>query len=259
MFVVAGACGSVAAPNSHPVDSGDANGDAAIPRCSSDAAFGAPVLVPGANLNTSASEINPQLTPDELGLYFVRQPGDVGGADIYVATRSDINADFGNPIIVPNVNGATTDEVHPTVTADGLTMYLSTNQAGSNSGGFDVFVATRGSPSVNFSMPVPVTAVSSAMREDGTYVLTDGHALYLSRYSSGPDEAIYRATLGATGFSAPVLGQGLGAVGRARTPVISVDERTIFFAANNGGTDIDIWTAAPRRTPRSTRRPASMS
>jgi hypothetical protein len=76
------------------------------------------------NLNTSADEYNPQLTQDELGLYFVRNPGALGAGDIYVTTRSSINADLGNPNLVANVNGATIGDFDPSVTADGLVMYL---------------------------------------------------------------------------------------------------------------------------------------
>lgn len=240
--VAAAACGRVAgAPNS---DAGATDGgpDASTARCSPTAVFGEPALVPGLNLNTSAFEYNPQLTQDELGMYFVRDPGEVGGPDIYVTTRASIDADFSNPTVVANVNGATTGEYHPTVTADGLTMYLSTNQAGSLNGSLDVFVATRPSTSVDFSKPVPVAAVNSDVPERGTYVMPDGHALYFSRQSPGA-EAIYRAALGATGFGAPVPVQGLGAVGAAGIPVVSADERTIFFVSNNGGTDTDIWAA----------------
>ena len=236
-LVVTAACGAV---HGSAVDAG---GDVAAGRCLPGAPFAAPALVPGVNLNTSAVEFNPQLTPDELGMYFARSPGRIGGTDLYVTTRSDIRADFSNPTVVANVNGAATNEYHPAVTADGLTLYLSTNQDGAIDGSYDVFVATRASRSVDFSRPTVVTALSTAMVERGTYVMPDGHALYFSRYDAQSPEAIYRAELGPTGFSTPHVVEFAGDFGAVALPVVSPDERTIFFTSGHGSADEDIWTA----------------
>jgi hypothetical protein len=234
VMVLAGACGGVdGKPPDAPVVPPDVPPDMAV-GCST-LAFGAPRLVPGVNLNTAATEVNPRLTADELGLYFVRVPGAIGQWDIYLATRAQIGGDFGTPVPVGGVNGAATDEFDPTLTADGLTMYMDSSRVGNG----DVFVATRTNVALDFSAPVPVSAVNTTDTERGAYVLPNGRAVYFSRYGAltGPNEKIYRAPIGSTGVGAPVEVAGLPAGVRA-LPVVTPDELTIYFASGN-----DIWMA----------------
>src|SRR4051812_39724606 len=86
LLVGVSACGAVT--TDHAPDGGGAA------RCSPTAPFETPRLVPGADLNTTANEFSPRLTLDELGLYFARSPGMIGGWDIYAATRTEVGGDF---------------------------------------------------------------------------------------------------------------------------------------------------------------------
>src|SRR5436190_23509271 len=78
--------------------------------------------VPLTSLNTANQDLSPHLSPDELTIYFERYPGDVGGYDLYVATRPNKTADFTNPGLIPGVN-TTAHEDWPTVTGDKLSLY----------------------------------------------------------------------------------------------------------------------------------------
>src|SRR3954470_4061893 len=72
------------APDARPMDG---NTDASMGRCSPTARCGTPRLVTVGGLSMMAAESGPRLTPDELGMYFARNPGSIGNWDIYVATR----------------------------------------------------------------------------------------------------------------------------------------------------------------------------
>ncbi len=242
-LVLVGACGDVSSEDKPDAPIPDAPiPDASTPPCSPTAAFGAPRLVPGADLNTAATESGPRLTADQLGLYFNRNPGSVGQWDIYLATRAQVGDDFGVPRPVAGINASTTNETSPTVTADGLTMYLD-----SSAGNGNLVVSTRANLSVDFSAPVPVSAVNTSDTDRAPYVLPEGRALYFSRFGTmtGPGEKIYRAAIGSAGIGAPVEVTGLEAVASRGLPVVTLDELTIYFATSGGATS-DMWMA--RRT-----------
>jgi hypothetical protein len=66
--------------------------------------FSPPVLVAG--LATEHNEDNPALSADELFIIFTSsRPGGPGGGDLWWATRSDRDAPFSAPKLVPVVNG----------------------------------------------------------------------------------------------------------------------------------------------------------
>jgi len=52
------------------------------------------------------------------------------GESVYVASRSNINADFGHPVRLPEVYVTMTTAVYPFVTDDNFTMYDNTPSAG---------------------------------------------------------------------------------------------------------------------------------
>lgn len=183
-------------------------------------------------------EANPRLTADQMGLYFVR-PDSNSNWDIYVAIRTQVGGDFGDPVRVVGIN-STANEFDPTLTTDGLTMYLDSGR----SGNYDIFVATRTSVVADFSVPSPVSMVNTTDVERAVSVLPDGRALYFSRYGalSPSGERIYRAAIGSTGASAPIEVPGLEAVASRGFPVVTPDELTIYFSTS-GGASGDMWMA----------------
>lgn len=232
-MLVAG-CGSVASATDAPVRD-------AFTRCSPTAPFGMPALLSG-KVNTSGAEYNPSLTADELGLYFSASPGTLGADDLYFATRSSIEADFGMPLDLTPINSASTDE-SPSITGDGRTLYLVSGRVGNADS--DVYVATRGTVAADFSTVATVSTLNSAKTERATYILPDGSAIYFSRYdrANGNMEIILRAQLGTNGFSAPLPVEGLDSITSHGFPVVTPDERTIYFASTGVGTDEDIYVA----------------
>lgn len=84
----------------------------------------------------------PRLTPDELTIFFNASdiPDRVGQHDIWMATRPEKNAPFGDMTNLALVNSAFHD-VHPFVSPDGLELYFSSDR----NGPFQLFRATRDS------------------------------------------------------------------------------------------------------------------
>src|SRR2546428_7217670 len=81
--------------------------------------WSAPVNV-GAPINTTATENNCALSPDDLSLYFTsNRAGGFGGADIWVAHRACLECSLETPVnLGPTVNTASGDQ-GPRISLDG--------------------------------------------------------------------------------------------------------------------------------------------
>src|SRR5262245_25476614 len=115
-------CGQVESNAGPAADAGiDAAGGTRSPRCTPTAAFGKPIAL--ASLNTSADDEPPDLSADELTIYFSStRLGGAGGFDIYQATRGSLSESFGNVMPVQGINTAG-DERTPRMVGNGLSMY----------------------------------------------------------------------------------------------------------------------------------------
>jgi Tol biopolymer transport system component len=83
-------------------------------------------------------------------------------------------------IKMPNLNGPN-DDVMPSLTADGLSLYISSIRPGGLGGVHDLWVATRSSIQEDFGTPVNVGApVSSFYYEDFPFISADGTEIYFT-------------------------------------------------------------------------------
>lgn len=96
-----------------------------------------PMTVLG-GVNTTADEVTPALTGDELRIFFCHQTTD---CDIYTASRSSTTDGFGAAAPVDGLAVAGTNEVPTWVSPDGCHLYYYANPTGS--AGQDLYVATR--------------------------------------------------------------------------------------------------------------------
>jgi hypothetical protein len=227
----------------------DAGGDTPPPMtCDISTPFGAPVLLAG--VNGSSNDYFARLSPDELTVYFASDRR--GNDDIYSATRASRNDAFGTPVAVPGVN-STASDAWPTVTADGLTMYLQTNVAGP--GAYQIYGTHRATPADPFAAPGSVGNINiGGATIRGPFVLPDGSALYYSSNETLSGKlGIRRAphlTDGTFSLSAEV--GGLVSNSYDGSPVVTSDELMIYFgsdradAAAKGNQDIWVATRASR-------------
>ena len=197
--------------------------DAPPPRCPPAAGWGAPR--PVLSLNTAGDEIYARLTADELTLF-----GRVADTTLTVSTRPDRDTTFpiGSPL---DLGRPTTDFSSPTATGDGLTLYFLAGV------GTDprIWRARRASTSAPFGDVGPVAELASVANVETIYVLPDESAIYISYAFT--DRPVQRAGRVGDAFAAPVDVAGI--VGTS--PVVSTDERTIFFAPGPLATAAEIW------------------
>ncbi len=107
-----------------------------------DGTLSAPAAIIG-GINTSNEEVTPALTPDELRMYFRRTV--MNEPDIYAAQRSTTNDGWGAAMPVLEVSVMGVNEVPTWISPDNCTLYLFSDASG-GAGGFDLYVAYRGSP-----------------------------------------------------------------------------------------------------------------
>jgi Tol biopolymer transport system component len=146
-------------------------------RMSTSAPFGPPVDL-GPPVNTGSAESHPDISSDGLSLYFSsNRPGTCGTSDLWAATRTTTTAPFSSPARLPTpVNGCAADE-EPSISADGLALFFSSNRAGSD--GYDLWVATRSATSRRLGRPVNLGRSVNGSSDDRTPdVSTDFRTLY---------------------------------------------------------------------------------
>ncbi len=135
--------------------------------------WGAPVNL-GPPINTSSSDLTPWITPDGLELYFSSdRPGGYGVVDIWVATRTTTNDEWGEPVnLGPNVNGPGAD-YGPSISNDGLVLVYY------RFGPARFLVTTRKSidddwgPAVDLGINNPWTIYGPALSPDGSTIYFD--------------------------------------------------------------------------------------
>ena len=185
--------------------------------------------------SSTSTEFSPALSSDGLTLYFESDKvGGAGGYDLYVATRATITDDFGPPINSGAVNSAGDDRA-PTLTTDGLTLYL---QRGTGSPNGRLYRAGRVNIADPFDAPTIVPELASTDVE-GPAISPRGDELF---FSQGSD--MYRATFDGATFSgvAPMTelntgpSQGYASVGG--------DGVELYFETTRGdGAFDDVWIA----------------
>ena len=225
-FAIAEGSADAARGSADAADAGDAPHAGA---CDLLAPFGTPA--PVNELDTASIDEQAALSVDRLGVYFMSNRA--GASQVFTASRPTVTSPFGAPVPVMSLDSASYDTWNVSISGDGLTAYFVTDEAGAD----HMYRATRASTLVGFAAKSPMP---SPIRDgEQPYVVPDGNVLY---YSAGG--AIVRAGLGqsvATQMQA-TLAVPPHQVG---IPVVTPDERTIYFAVYDSGVfaSYDIWMA----------------
>jgi hypothetical protein len=132
-------------------------------------------LEPALDGAPGSHDYQPYAVPDHSALYFVRDPGVVGMADIYRAARE--GGGFATPEPVAGINGAAV-EIAPVISPDELTLYFASDRLGA----LDIFEARRADRSMPFDAPAPITALMTPEEETPGWISADGCVLYFSRF-----------------------------------------------------------------------------
>jgi hypothetical protein len=151
-------------------------------RASTSADFGAVEVV--ANVNSSAREHLPWLTPDRLGLLFASdRSGGQGGWDIWIAERDSSSEPFRAPRNLTELNMGGIEQ-GVTLSRDGLTIIFSSDRGGGQ-GATDLWMATRSTPQGSFSAPVNFGDVNGSDEDDEPKLSNDGQELFFSSSRGG--------------------------------------------------------------------------
>jgi len=155
-------------------------------RASTNDPFAAPSILANVNSANASDDDGPRsLSPDGLTLYmYSNRGGGVGSYDLYQATRPTVNDDFGAPVSLGGAVNSASEDIGPSVTADGLTMYFMSNRPG-GLGSNSIWQSTRASVNDPFGPATLVPNVNSTAIDAAPAVSTDGKRLYFQSERSG--------------------------------------------------------------------------
>ena len=167
--------------------------------------FGVATPLPDAINRYSA--FTPHLSPDGSMLLFgSTRPGGKGNEDIWVATRTSRAEPFGAPVnfddfFAGSQVNSTYGEVAPSLSVDGLVLFVSEGDSGwrpGGRGGPDIWVSTRPSSGEPFGRPVNLNNFGF-----GSTVNTSGWEgyIFLSRDWPAPGSKLYFSANRSGGFS----------------------------------------------------------
>ena len=208
----------------------------------------------GPNINSSGTEFGPNISADGLSLYFnSSRPGGSGQNDLYVTTRQTVLDPWGEPVNLGPVVNTSFDDVNPSITADGLSLFFS-DWDGNNRpprpegyGQSDIWMTQRASLSEPWISPVNLgPQLNNPLEQGAPDITNDGRVLFFSGYFSGMDWDLWFAkqNIDAT-WGAPVnLGPPVNSSSDADLcPCISADGRMLYFSSfrSGGNGRSDIW------------------
>ncbi len=182
-------------------------------------------------VNSTDDDENPTLTEDLLDIFFTSDRDDeLGGADVYCATRSTRADPFGVPDLVEEVSSED-DETSAAISPDGLTLWVGSNRAG-GVGDTDIWQTTRPSKDAPWGTPVPVTALNSEDDDIPRPVGQGGLVMPMaSRRGPGDQYQTYFATRPSPGasFGAPEPLSYLWVEGSSMVDAFLTDDGLMLF------------------------------
>ena len=223
-----------------------------------DFTFGTPTNL-GPTVNSSAWDNAPSISADGLSLFFHSdRPGGSGSYDLWLTTRATKAEPWGTPVNLGPTLNSSADDLSPTISADGSTLYFHSNRAGGY-GDQDMWVTTRATVSDPWGIPVNLgSTVNTGASEGGQSISADGLSLYFvsNRPGGSGGRDLWVTTRASTDddWGAPVnLGPTVNSSADARSTYISADGLMLFFGSNRpggyGNRDLWVTTRATANEP----------
>lgn len=140
---------------------------------------------PVAELNSSAEETTPSISPDGLVLHFAsNRPGGRGSRDVWVTRRTSREEPWSAPVNVAEINTELIDGA-PHVDASGLRLVFTRFIQGS---GDELFSTRRATPDDPWEEPQPITDINGPGKQGEGQLLLEGRLLVWT--GKAPDEPV---------------------------------------------------------------------
>ena len=183
---------------------------------------------------------DPTLTADLRELYFNRN------GDIYISTRATTALPWSTPMRVDELSSTTATETTPEITGDGLTIYITSNRAGTLGIG-DVWVSTRATRSDPWPMPMHVSELCSTV-DDAAPTPTDDQLVMVltSPRTAGAgfyDVYISERALPTDIWAVPTNLMTVNSSTNDYSPMLSQDRLTLYFDSGRTGVSEDLYMA----------------
>jgi len=206
-----------------------------------DGSFGTPSLMP---ISTAADDWGATATADGLGLYFSRRNA-AGTGDILLATRGNLQTEFGGEAVLAQVN-TTAEDNEPYLTADDRVLYFTS----SRDAGYHLYRAER-TGAGGFGNVQRLAEVDSPSSDAWAVPSADDlHLIWGSDRADGGNAGradIWEASRspGETRFGNIARNAELSSAGTDEPDWLSADGCVIYFASDRAGTTggLDIWKA----------------
>jgi hypothetical protein len=221
----------------------------------------------GPVVNSPARDLNPELSPDGLSLYFTSFRD--GTADIYVSQRASESCTWGAPVKLPPPINGDANQFSPDISPDGHHLYFGSSGHGGFGNG-DLFVSYREDPTDDFGWGPPVNlgpAVNTEVEEQGPqFVAAGGGTLYFNRQLMPTRVFAIPMTIdGLVSGEAAAVDELNHPTANTSEVAVRADGRELFFWSPRpgtiGGTDIFVSTRptpkSPWSVPRTVGRPVN--
>ncbi len=152
---------------------------------------------------------------------------------------------FAAPTVVNELNMSDGNQGAGSISADGLTFFISSASALWGTNGYDILFATRATLSDPWMNVALLSAVNTLSSDQDFAIASSGLEAYFSEFQQGGTELfrVTRATQNDT-WSMPVVAPApLNVMGRsAASPVLTYDGKELYLASDrSNGTDEDVW------------------
>ena len=201
-------------------------------RLTSEDPWGEPVNL-GSPVNSSAADFSPSISADGLSLYFYSWRGSgQGKSDIWVSTRTSIENPWRTPSNLGSSVNSNEEDRDPCISADGLTLYFTSNRGGN----WDIYKASRPNLQTSWSQAniESVYRLNSPEADRYPSISSDGLSIYFSSYRVGTQGFwdIYVATRSSLNspWNDPVnLGDPINSPYYEHGPCISSDGLELYY------------------------------
>jgi hypothetical protein len=201
----------------------------------------------GPTVNSSYNDSYPTVSSDGLTLYFsdaysgTPRPVGLGGGDIWMTTRPNRNAPWGEPVNLGAPINSSTLDMSPTISGDNLILIFTSNNRAGGRGSWDLWMSTRADVQDPWDPPVNLgQAVNSGNWEGECGLSGDGRVVFFGSGRAGIAGGIdiwmsTRKTLSDPWNVAVNLGSTINKSGNDGTARVSPDMRTLYFCSDRPG------------------------